>query len=123
VTTWLEGEAFHLADTHQGARSPNPSGKPELAVLHWPLFPSTHPKETARRPASRAVDLDRESIWISYCPMSLEAREPDFLCRFTSHHRLATPVFPWERLKICGGHSARRDPSRLADHLSRRHQS
>jgi predicted GH43/DUF377 family glycosyl hydrolase len=82
---------------------PNPSGKPELAILHRPLFPGTRPKETARRPASRAVDLDRESIWISYCPMSLEAGEPDCLCRFTSHHRLATPVSPWERLKIGGG--------------------
>jgi predicted GH43/DUF377 family glycosyl hydrolase len=49
------------------------------------------------------VDLDRESIWISYCPMSLKASEPDCLCRFTSHHRLATPVSPWERLKIGGG--------------------
>ena len=82
---------------------PNPSGKPELAVLHRPLFPGTRPKETARRPASRAVDLDRESIWISYCPMSLQASEPDCQCRFTSHHRLATPVSPWERLKIGGG--------------------
>jgi predicted GH43/DUF377 family glycosyl hydrolase len=35
--------------------------------------------------------------------MSLEASEPDCLCRFTSHHRLATPVSPWERLKIGGG--------------------
>jgi predicted GH43/DUF377 family glycosyl hydrolase len=82
---------------------PNPSGKPELAILHRPLFPGTRPRETARRPSSRAVDLDREGIWISYCPMSLEASEPDCLCRFTSHHRLATPVSPWERLKIGGG--------------------
>ena len=82
---------------------PNPSGKPELAVLHRPLFPGTHPKATARHPASRAVDLDRESIWISYCQMSLEACESHSLARFTSHHRLATPVSPWERLKIGGG--------------------
>jgi len=82
---------------------PNPSSKPELAILHRPLFPGTRPKETARRPASRAMDLDRESIWISYCPMSLKASEPDCVCRFTSHHRLATPVSPWERLKIGGG--------------------
>jgi beta-1,2-mannobiose phosphorylase / 1,2-beta-oligomannan phosphorylase len=82
---------------------PNPSGTPELAMLHRPLFPGTRPKETARRPASREVDLDRESIWISYCPMSLHAHEPHRLGRFTSHHRLATPVAPWERLKIGGG--------------------
>jgi predicted GH43/DUF377 family glycosyl hydrolase len=28
---------------------------------------------------------------------------PDRLGRFTSHHRLATPVSPWERLKIGAG--------------------
>jgi hypothetical protein len=44
---------------------PNPSGKPELAMLHRPLFPGTRPEETAFHPASRQVDLDRESIWIS----------------------------------------------------------
>ena len=49
------------------------------------------------------MDLDRESIWISYCPTALEGREPHRLGQFTSHHRLATPVSPWERLKIGGG--------------------
>lgn len=82
---------------------PNPSGQPELAILHRPLVPGTRPEETARHPASREVDLDRESVWISYCPMCLEAREPHSLGRFTSHHRLATPVSSWERLKIGGG--------------------
>jgi predicted GH43/DUF377 family glycosyl hydrolase len=49
------------------------------------------------------VDLDRESIWISYCPMALEDLEPHHLGLFNSHHRLAAPVAPWERLKIGGG--------------------
>jgi predicted GH43/DUF377 family glycosyl hydrolase len=82
---------------------PNPSGHPELAILHRPLFPGTRPEETACRPESRKLDLDRESIWISYCPMTLEGSGPDRLGRFTSHHRLATPVSAWERLKIGGG--------------------
>jgi len=82
---------------------PNPSRHPELAILHRPLFPGTRPEETARHPASRDVDLDRESIWISYCAMVLEGCEPRGLGRFSSHHRLATPVSPWERLKIGGG--------------------
>jgi beta-1,2-mannobiose phosphorylase / 1,2-beta-oligomannan phosphorylase len=82
---------------------PNPSGKPEMAMLHRPLFPGTRPEETACRPRSREVDLDRESIWISYCPMALEGRESNHLGRFACHHRLATPVSPWERLKIGGG--------------------
>ncbi|MGD0929976.1 MAG: hypothetical protein ABR902_04925 [Candidatus Korobacteraceae bacterium] len=81
----------------------NPSGHPELAILHRPLFPGTRPEETACRPASREMDLDRESIWISYCPMVLESREQSQLGKFSSHHRLAAPVSPWERLKIGGG--------------------
>src|ERR1700690_404279 len=82
---------------------PNPSGHPELAILHRPLFPGTRPEETACYAASRDVDLDRESIWISYCPMVSEGPDSIRFGRFSSHHRLATPVSPWERLKIGGG--------------------
>jgi predicted GH43/DUF377 family glycosyl hydrolase len=82
---------------------PNPSGHPEMALLHRPLFPGTRPEETAKRPAQRDLDLNRESIWISYCPMTLDGCEPDCFGKFTSHHRLAAPVSPWERLKIGGG--------------------
>ncbi len=82
---------------------PNPSKHPELAILHRPLFPGTRPHETACHPTSREVDLDRESIWISYCPTTLGSRALNHLGQFTSHHRLAAPVAPWERLKIGGG--------------------
>ncbi len=82
---------------------PDPSGRPSLAILHRPLFPGTHPHETAQRPPSRVVDLQRESIWISYCSKSMADSEPNDLCHFGSHHRLAAPVAPWERLKIGGG--------------------
>src|SRR5271165_4258269 len=60
-------------------------------------------EETACQAASREVDLAHESIWISYCPMALEGPEPCHLGLFNSHHRLATPVSPWERLKIGAG--------------------
>jgi predicted GH43/DUF377 family glycosyl hydrolase len=82
---------------------PNPSGHPELAILHRPLFPGTRPEETACRPVSRTLDLDRESIWISYCPMGPGSIGPGCFGQFSSHHRLATPVSPWERLKIGAG--------------------
>jgi predicted GH43/DUF377 family glycosyl hydrolase len=82
---------------------PNPSGQLELGMLHRPLFPGTRPEETACHSKFREIDLDRESIWISYCPPALKSRGPDRLGRFTSHHRLATPVSPWERLKIGAG--------------------
>jgi len=82
---------------------PDPSGQPSMAILHRPLFPGTRPEETACHPASRLVDLHRESIWISYCSTAMEDCDPYHLCHFGSHHRLATPVAPWERLKIGGG--------------------
>ena len=82
---------------------PDPSGQPSLAMLHRPLFPGTRPEETAYDPASRMVDLQRESIWISYCSTNMSDSEPSDLCHFGSHHRLAAPVAPWERLKIGGG--------------------
>lgn len=84
---------------------PNPSGQPELAILHRPLIgpPGSSPEETAGDPTSPEVDLDRESIWISYASAATEGDGPYRLGRFCSHHRLAAPVSPWERLKIGSG--------------------
>jgi len=82
---------------------PNPFSHPEVAILHRPLLPGTRPEEIACHSGARQVNLDRESIWISYCPMKLDGRELNRFGKFSSHHRLATPVSPWERLKIGGG--------------------
>jgi predicted GH43/DUF377 family glycosyl hydrolase len=49
------------------------------------------------------LDLDRESIWISYSRTASGAAAPEGFGQFSSHHRLATPVSPWERLKIGAG--------------------
>lgn len=84
-------------------RSPNPSERPELAILHRPLFPGTCPEDTVSDGTPRSVDLDRESIWTSYRPMHVNRSEQGEIGRLTSHHRLAAPVSPWERLKIGGG--------------------
>lgn len=82
---------------------PDPSGNLALALLHRPLFPGTRPEEKVHRHEYDVMDLHRESIWISYRDMDIKGHEPYHLCHFTSHHRLATPVSPWERLKIGGG--------------------
>ena len=82
---------------------PNHAGKMQLALLHRPLFPGTRPEETARQAESRTVDREHESIWISYCPMPPKGLAPHRPGLFNSHHRLATPVSPWEKLKIGGG--------------------
>jgi predicted GH43/DUF377 family glycosyl hydrolase len=83
--------------------APNHAGKMQMAMLHRPLFPGTLPEDTARRGAPRLLDLERESIWISYCPMPAADGERVRPGLFNSHHRLATPVSPWEKLKIGGG--------------------
>ncbi|MBX2981427.1 MAG: hypothetical protein KF843_02020 [Flavobacteriales bacterium] len=82
---------------------PNHAGKMQFALIHRPLFTGSLPEETCREPLSRAVDPQRESIWISYCPLPLEGHELNEVGLFNSHHRLATPVSPWEMLKIGGG--------------------
>jgi predicted GH43/DUF377 family glycosyl hydrolase len=82
---------------------PNHAGKMQLGLLHRPLFPGTRPEETACQEASRTVDLDHESIWISYCPIPAQGLAPRHLGLFNSHHRLASPVSAWERLKIGAG--------------------
>jgi len=82
---------------------PNPSGQLELAILHRPFFPGTAPDELVEMDGDRDVDLHRESIWISYTPMELSGTNPRQLRHFTSHHRLAAPVSPWELLKIGSG--------------------
>jgi predicted GH43/DUF377 family glycosyl hydrolase len=82
---------------------PDPRGQPAMAILHRPLFPGTRPEETATEPEPRDVDLHRESIWISYCPLAEDGNGPYHLSHFCLHSRLASPVAPWERLKIGGG--------------------
>jgi predicted GH43/DUF377 family glycosyl hydrolase len=82
---------------------PDPEGRPAMAMIHRPLFPGTEAAEIAAEPKGRTIDLDRESIWISYCPLDLAEMSSDYLCHFRSHHRLASPAAPWERVKIGGG--------------------
>jgi beta-1,2-mannobiose phosphorylase / 1,2-beta-oligomannan phosphorylase len=102
-----QGIEFDSVDNKDASVFPtaiaDPFRESTLAILDRPLFPGTRPEETAHYPTHRTVDLNRESIWISYCSTKMEDREERHLCEFGSHHRLATPSAPWERLKIGGG--------------------
>lgn len=83
---------------------PDSHRRPAMAMIHRPLFPGTDPQEIASRPTLRTVDLDRESMWISYCPLDTAADHPHHhLCHFHSNHRLAAPRAPWEGVKVGGG--------------------
>ena len=81
----------------------NHAGKLQLALLHRPLFPGTRPEEVACHKGSRNVDLDHESIWISYSPIPPAGVDRKSLGLFNSHHRLASPVKSWARLKVGAG--------------------
>lgn len=83
---------------------PDPDGQLSMAIIHRPLFPGTGPDETLHCRFPRVVDILRESIWISYHSLVNEVCDKHHhLCHFDSHERLATPVSPWELLKIGGG--------------------
>jgi predicted GH43/DUF377 family glycosyl hydrolase len=81
---------------------PDPFGGKRIALLHRPLFPGTQANETLKKSHKREhdVNIDKESIWISYCSLEMDVRKADHLGKFTSHHRLASPAEAWEILKI-----------------------
>jgi beta-1,2-mannobiose phosphorylase / 1,2-beta-oligomannan phosphorylase len=81
----------------------DPRGVPSIAMIHRPLFPGTEPQSVLQLPLPRIVDVTRESMWISYCPLEAVECNRNLLCHFMSHHRLASPLSPWERLKIGAG--------------------
>lgn len=82
---------------------PSPDGRPAMAMIHRPLYPGTEPQETALQSKPRTIDVNRESMWISYCLLESVGHDPRHLCHFSAHHRLAAPIESWERLKIGGG--------------------
>jgi len=85
---------------------PAPDGRLTLAMVHRPLFPGTTPEKTVQRKWPRCIDIQHESIWISYsfCPLTQPCNKKlNHLCHFESHRRLASPASPWEKLKIGGG--------------------
>ena len=80
-----------------------PTGENDFAIIHRPLFPGTDAPEMARAAEPRAVDVSKQTIWISYAPSKPAHENQRCLCDFRAHHRLAFPVRNWEHLKIGGG--------------------
>ena len=82
---------------------PSPHKHKSVAMLHRPLFPDSVPEETVKQLEKRKIDENKESIWISYFNLT-EGKETSLKnAKFTSHHCLAHPVYPWENLKIGAG--------------------
>ena len=97
---WTTQGCQHLPRRHPQIHE----GQPAMAILHRPLFPGTRPEDKGpRRGVPQFVDLHRESIWVSYCPLDTPGDGPYYLRDFALHNRLASPVAAWEELKIGGG--------------------
>lgn len=79
---------------------PSPNGHTSLGMLHRPLFPGTTPEENVKH-QGRTIDSHKESIWISYYNLGEDSTIQ--YAKFTSNHRLAIPLKPWENLKIGTG--------------------
>ena len=82
---------------------PSPHGHISIAMLHRPLFPDSIPEETIKHGEHRKIDENRESIWISYFNLKQGKNTSLENAKFTSHHCLAHPIYPWENLKIGAG--------------------
>lgn len=82
---------------------PSPHQHMSLAMLNRPLFPNTRPEEIVQNDDIHKSDQPRESIWISYFNLKKGKDTSLENARFTSHHCLAHPEYPWENLKIGAG--------------------
>ncbi|MEB0249387.1 glycosidase, partial [Mucilaginibacter sp. 5B2] len=82
---------------------PSPHGHLSFAMLHRPLFPGTTPEDKVKHEQPDAQNPHLECIWISYCNLKQETDAEYHHARYTSHHRLATPLADWEALKIGAG--------------------
>ncbi|MHB8573250.1 MAG: glycoside hydrolase family 130 protein [Candidatus Dormibacteria bacterium] len=107
VTDTDEDHVFHSVDNKDAlmfpVAVPGPHGEPSLAIIHRPLFPGTEPHELAHQGSERVVNLQLESMWISYHHLERSLDDPSRVVEFHHHHRLASPVNDWESLKIGGG--------------------
>ncbi|PVE66217.1 glycoside hydrolase family 130 protein [Microbacterium testaceum] len=80
-----------------------PDGTESLAVLHRPMWDlgETKPGQGVRVPAG--VEDERQSIWISYVPLSAVRDDLGALALWEQHRFVAGPQFPFEEVKIGGG--------------------
>jgi predicted GH43/DUF377 family glycosyl hydrolase len=77
-----------------------PDGRPAFALLHRPFY-QLGPGLPTILPAG--ITDERESIWISYIPVSDAICDLRALTRPAQHRLLAAPMYDWEAVKIGGG--------------------
>jgi predicted GH43/DUF377 family glycosyl hydrolase len=81
----------------------DPSGQSKVAILHRPHFRGAGLGELDEVSQDHAADLDRRSIWISFGGIDTQSVGEVLPGTFSFHRPLASPVSPWEKIKIGGG--------------------
>ena len=102
-----EGIYFNGIDNKDASFFPvdltSPHNHQSVAMLSRPLFPQTKPEEIVKNDDVHPSNKQKESIWISYFNLKNGKYTSLESAKFTSHHCLAHPVYPWENIKIGGG--------------------
>ncbi|MFD0525356.1 glycoside hydrolase family 130 protein [Paractinoplanes durhamensis] len=82
---------------------PGPGGEPCYAMLHRPMWDLgwVRPGEGVHLPAG--ITDERPGIWISYLPVAEVAADITALVRPRDHRCVATPRYPYEKVKIGAG--------------------
>ncbi|HWE61203.1 MAG TPA: glycosidase [Chloroflexota bacterium] len=92
---------------------PGPDGTPSLALLHRPMYElwqDTNSELVRSALPPPGTKESRWTMWLSFCPMEQAlawampgTRAAASPLRFTDHHLLITPEYPWEIMRIGGG--------------------
>jgi predicted GH43/DUF377 family glycosyl hydrolase len=80
-----------------------PDGVLSLAVLHRPMWDLDEIRPGEDKAAPSFVPEARQSIWMSFVPLSDVRRDPSALTLWRDHRFVAGPQFAYEELKIGGG--------------------
>ncbi|NEE01023.1 glycoside hydrolase family 130 protein [Phytoactinopolyspora halotolerans] len=87
-----------------------PDGVKSLAVLHRPMWDLGEIRDGQGVVVPAGVTDSRQSIWISYVPLTAVAADIRNLVHWRGHRFLAGPEYPFEQIKIGGGPAPLRVP-------------
>ncbi|MET4703766.1 glycosidase [Frigoribacterium sp. UYMn621] len=80
-----------------------PDGVESFAVLHRPMWDLGDIKPGELRTIPAGITDERQSIWISYVPVTEVMEDIRSIVLWHGHRMLAAPESPFEQLKIGGG--------------------
>jgi predicted GH43/DUF377 family glycosyl hydrolase len=82
---------------------PDPEGRPSIGMIHRPTYDVKPWGGPAYQVMPDGICEERPSMWISYYPVDPLRPRLGPGVQFGNHQLLASPIEPWEALKIGGG--------------------